>query len=178
MSLAEALKQYLRDAMPGGALNREITPARLSKLGSETANFAPVVGGVKGAQEEWQAGNPGWATFNAATVPLDFVTMGTGGAAAKLAVPAIAGMAMNSGGKKRLVEVKEVLPLRRPDGSTWAYSVRNPVALRSRFAAFDPAKRDSDDFLAGLAPYAMPLGATAMGAALLANSQDSMAGGR
>ena len=29
----------------------------------------------------------------------------------------------------------------------------NPANIRSRFAAFDPAKRDSTDLLAGLAPY-------------------------
>ncbi len=37
-----------------------------------------------------------------------------------------------------------------------------------------PRNNDSADLLAGLAPYAMPLGATALGAALLANSQDPM----
>jgi hypothetical protein len=33
------------------------------------------------------------------------------------------------------------------------YAILNPSAIRSRFAAFDPAKRDSTDLLAGLAPY-------------------------
>ncbi len=38
---------------------------------------------------------------------------------------------------------------------------------RSRFAAFNPAKRDSADLLAGLAPWAMPVGATLLGGSFL-----------
>jgi len=83
MSLADALRQYLRDAMPGGALNREISRERLSGLGKAMMGFTPVVGGVVGAQAEWQAGNPGMAAINAATVPLDAATMGIAGMAAR-----------------------------------------------------------------------------------------------
>ena len=45
-------KKYLRDAMPGGSLNREWTPARVKKAGSAALDFVPVVGGIKGAKEE------------------------------------------------------------------------------------------------------------------------------
>ena len=38
---------------------------------------------------------------------------------------------------------------------------------RSRFAAFNPAKRDSADLLAGIAPWAMPIGATLLGGSFL-----------
>ena len=40
------------------------------------ADFTPVVGGVKGAYEEMKAGNPGMAALNAATVPLDALSLG------------------------------------------------------------------------------------------------------
>lgn len=36
-----------------------------------------------------------------------------------------------------------------------AYGVNDPTTIRSRFAAFDPARRDSADLLATLAPYAI-----------------------
>jgi hypothetical protein len=35
----------------------------------------------------------------------------------------------------------------------------DPSRIRSRFAAFNPAKRDSADLLAGAYPWAMPIGA-------------------
>jgi len=53
------------------------------------ADFTPVVGGVKGAYEEAQAGNPGWAAFNAASVPADLLSMG------------LLGTAMRAGSKGR-----------------------------------------------------------------------------
>jgi hypothetical protein len=34
----------------------------------------------------------------------------------------------------------------------------NPANIRSRFAAFDPARRGENDLLAGLLPYAIPAG--------------------
>ena len=37
-------------------------------------------------------------------------------------------------------------------------AVRDPSRLRSRFAAFDPARRNESDLLAGLLPYAIPAG--------------------
>lgn len=37
--------------------------------------------------------------------------------------------------------------------TTTHYAIKDPSRIRSRFAAFDPAKRDSSDLLAGLAPY-------------------------
>jgi hypothetical protein len=61
----------------------------------------------------------------------------------------------------------------RFNGVSDVAAVFNPAVLRSRFAAFNPAKRNSADLLAGLAPYVAPLGATALGAALLAQ-EDSM----
>lgn len=45
--------------------------------------------------------------------------------------------------------------------------VLDPSMLRSRFAAFNPAKRDSADLLAGLAPWALPVGATLLGGSFL-----------
>lgn len=132
MSLADALKQYLRDAMPGGALNREMSRERLSKLGSEMANFAPVVGGVKGAMEEWQAGNPGWATFNAATVPLDLATLGVGGMVAKAAaktaktapkvLPVVSQTRREAdAAMQKLIELK-LTPVTGNDGASFQYS--------------------------------------------------------
>lgn len=74
MGLLDAFKQYLGDAAPGGLLNPEWTPERVS-----TAR------GLKGFSEEMQAGNPGWAAFHAATVPLDIASLG-GVSALKLGV--------------------------------------------------------------------------------------------
>jgi hypothetical protein len=82
-------KKYLKGAMPGGSLNPEWTPDRVKKAGSMALDFVPVVGGVKGAKEEWEAGNPGWAAFNAATVPLDLASFGAGGAAMKAGAAAL-----------------------------------------------------------------------------------------
>jgi hypothetical protein len=46
--------------------------------------------------------------------------------------------------------------------------VFNPKKIRSRFAAFNPAMRDSSDLLAGVAPYAIPaLGAGLLGATMM-----------
>ncbi len=75
--LAEAFKHYFQDAMPGGALNPEITPSALTKLAGTLMDFAPVISGMKGAHEEWQAGNHGMAALNAASVPLDIASLGT-----------------------------------------------------------------------------------------------------
>lgn len=47
------------------------------------------------------------------------------------------------------------------------YAVKDPSRIRSRFAAFNPAKRDSADLLAGLAPWALPVGATLLGGSFL-----------
>lgn len=76
MSLYDAFRQYLADAAPGGLLNPEWTPDRQRQAASTALDFTPVVGGVKGATEEWQAGNPWWAAFNAGTVPLDLMSAG------------------------------------------------------------------------------------------------------
>lgn len=47
-------------------------------------------------------------------------------------------------------------------------AIFDPTRVRSRFAAFDPAKRDSSDLLAGVAPYAIPVaGAGLLGAAMM-----------
>lgn len=37
-------------------------------------------------------------------------------------------------------------------------AIRDPSKIRSRFAAFDPARRGENDLLAGLLPYAIPAG--------------------
>lgn len=102
-------KKYLRDAMPGGSLNSEWTPSRVKKAASTALDFVPVVGGIKGAKEEWEAGNPGWAAVNAASVPIDLASFGAGGAALKAAaaaikagaglLPAAAGVTYRYGGK-------------------------------------------------------------------------------
>lgn len=81
--LATEGKKFIDDALPGGRLNSEWTPGRVKRAASAALDFVPVVGGVKGAKEEWEAGNPGWAAFNAATVPLDLASFGAGGAAMK-----------------------------------------------------------------------------------------------
>lgn len=47
-------------------------------------------------------------------------------------------------------------------------SIVDPSAIRSRFAAFDPMRRDSSDLLAGVAPWAIPAGlAGLLGASML-----------
>jgi hypothetical protein len=61
---------------PGGLLNAEWTPDRVKEASDVAQGFIPVWGGVKGARDEWAAGNPGWAAFNAATVPLDLASLG------------------------------------------------------------------------------------------------------
>lgn len=81
--LATEGKKFIEDALPGGRLNSEWTPGRVKRAASAALDFVPVVGGVKGAKEEWEAGNPGWAAFNAASVPLDLASFGAGGAALK-----------------------------------------------------------------------------------------------
>ena len=55
----------------------------LYKMAGLLADFTPVVGGVKGAYEEAKAGNPLMSMLNALTVPVDALTLGTGGALAK-----------------------------------------------------------------------------------------------
>lgn len=47
------------------------------------------------------------------------------------------------------------------------YASFKPELFRSRFAAFNPAKRDSADLLAGIAPWAIPIGATLLGGSFL-----------
>jgi len=44
----------------------------------------------------------------------------------------------------------------RPESDVFA--TFNPANIRSRFAAFDPARRNEADLLAGLLPYAIPAG--------------------
>ncbi|WP_288076709.1 hypothetical protein [Pseudomonas sp.] len=107
--LATEGKKFIEDALPGGRLNSEWTPGRVKRAASAALDFVPVVGGVKGAKEEWEAGNPGWAAFNAASVPIDLASFGTGGAALKSAaaalkagaglLPAAAGVTYRYGGK-------------------------------------------------------------------------------
>ena len=61
-------------------------------------------------------------------------------------------------------------PLEPPatnDGSIAQVAIYDPFLIRSRFAAFNPAKRDSADLLAGIAPWAMPIGATLLGGSFL-----------
>jgi len=53
------------------------------------------------------------------------------------------------------------------EGGGDSYAILNPKNIRSRFAAFNPAKRDSADLLAGIAPWAMPIGATLLGGSFL-----------
>jgi len=50
----------------------------------------------------------------------------------------------------------------------------DPSNIRSRFAAFDPARRKESDLLAGVAPYAAP--AAVVGAGALAPTEESEAG--
>ena len=93
--LLGALQQYINDALPGGNLNREVTPETVKSALSMMADLTPVVGGVKGAMEEYEQGNPGWAAINAATVPLDIATAGGGTLAKGLlakGLPAALGM--------------------------------------------------------------------------------------
>ncbi len=60
-----------------------------------------------------------------------------------------------------------VLDTASNDGSIAQVAIYNPSIIRSRFAAFNPAKRDSADLLAGLAPWALPVGATLLGGSFL-----------
>ena len=56
------------------------------------------------------------------------------------------------------------------DGSTIPtdiYAITDPSRFRSRFAAFNPMKKDSSDLLAGIAPWTMPIGATLLGGSFL-----------
>jgi hypothetical protein len=95
VGLLDAFKQYLGDAAPGGALNPEWTPERVRAAGGLLADFTPVVGGLKGFVDEMQAGNPGWAAFNAATVPLDIASLGGASMLKGAALPLFAAMARN-----------------------------------------------------------------------------------
>ena len=54
-------------------------------------------------------------------------------------------------------------------------AVLNPANIRSRFAAFDPFRRNESDLLAGIAPYALPA-AGAAGLAAMAAPGESEAG--
>lgn len=57
---------------------------------------------------------------------------------------------------------------KQPNGANEYIEYISPVSgIRSRFAAFNPAKRDSADLLAGLAPWALPVGATLLGGSFL-----------
>ena len=62
----------------------------------------------------------------------------------------------------RIVEPDEL-----SGGMEYTWAIPDPSRIRSRFAAFNPAKRDSADLLAGLAPWAMPVGATLLGGSFL-----------
>ena len=66
-----------------------------------------------------------------------------------------------------------------PDGSFSdpgvTAAVTDPSRIRSRFAAFNPAKRDSADILASISPFAVPMAAGMLGAAALTGSEDASA---
>ena len=66
-------KQYEQENLLGNAKN----------AAGLLADFTPVIGGIKGAYEEAKAGNPVMSAVNAATVPIDLLSGGVGGAAVK-----------------------------------------------------------------------------------------------
>ena len=67
MGLGNAFKQYIRDAMPGGALNSEITPAN-TRLAAELAAMTPNpigdIASVGLAVDDLRKGNYGDAALN------------------------------------------------------------------------------------------------------------------
>ena len=68
-TFAQLLRNYARDAMPGGELNRELTPERLKEAALLGMDFTPVVGDIKSGYEAVDAakqGNYGEAALNAA----------------------------------------------------------------------------------------------------------------
>lgn len=73
MGLLNAFKQYVRDAMPGGALNPEWTPDRVKTLGG-LLDLVPVVGGIKGVAESVEDGDVPGVAMNAASIPLDLAS--------------------------------------------------------------------------------------------------------
>lgn len=72
---------------------------RVKQAAGLLADFTPVVGGVKGAVENFNDGNYGMAALNAATVPLDVASLG-GGTAIKAG---LLGMAIDPTAKLRLI---------------------------------------------------------------------------
>lgn len=99
MGLLDDLTQYVADALPGGLLNPEWTPDRVQQAGGLLTDFTPIVGGATGAVENAQDGNYGLAALNAATVPLDVVSLGGG----SLLKAGLLGMAIDPAGKSRLI---------------------------------------------------------------------------
>lgn len=62
----------------------EATPINPMRSLGLLADFTPVVGGIKGAVEEWGQGNKGMSLLNAATIPIDLASLGTAGGLAKV----------------------------------------------------------------------------------------------
>jgi len=58
---------------------------------------------------------------------------------------------------------------------TTVTAIIDPKNIRSRFAAFNPAKRDSADILASISPFAVPMAAGTLGAVALTGSEDASA---
>jgi hypothetical protein len=81
MGLLEVLKQYMKDAMPGGVLNSEWTPERTNTAMSGLLDMTPVVGDVKSAYDGVQSARQG-----------DYVGAGLGALGALPFVPNFAGI--------------------------------------------------------------------------------------
>jgi hypothetical protein len=56
--------------------------------------------------------------------------------------------------------------------SPFSYVTPDSSRLRSRFAAFDPLRRDEGDLLAGVGPWLPILGISGLGAAALQSEED------
>lgn len=72
----QELPAYWQDAKWGGSMNSELPEVSREDIANFGLDMTPVVGGVKGAQEEFEDGNYGWSAFNAATVPMDLMSFG------------------------------------------------------------------------------------------------------
>ena len=57
--LLGALRQYINDALPGGSLNREVSPDTTKSALSMMADFTPIIGDIKSAYEGIQAAQEG-----------------------------------------------------------------------------------------------------------------------